>query len=88
MKKTIFLIYVLLTISVAAMAQKHVVVEDYWWNDHPDGYLWSMGTFSTAEVNVAAMIPQDMEGCVIDEVAFYASDISQLTDIKLFVTRK
>ena len=48
MKKTISLIYVLLTISVAVMAQKHVVVEDYWWNDHPDGYLWSMGTFSTA----------------------------------------
>ena len=87
-KKSISLIAVMLTISVAVMAQKHVVVEDYWWNDHPDGYLWSMGTFSTAEVNVAAMIPQDMEGCVIDEVAFYASDISQLTDIKLFVTRK
>lgn len=87
-KRSISLIAVMLTMAVAVMAQKQVVEQDYWWNDQPEGYLWSMGTFSTAEVNVASMIPQEMEGCVIDEVAFYASDISQLTDIKLFVTHK
>ena len=87
-KRSISLIAVMLTMAVAVMAQKQVVGQDYWWNDQPEGYLWSMGTFSTAEVNVASMIPQEMEGCVIDEVAFYASDISQLTDIKLFVTHK
>ena len=36
-KKSISLIAVMLTMAVAVMAQKHVVVEDYWWTDHPDG---------------------------------------------------
>lgn len=88
MKKTIFLIYVLLTISVAAMAQKHVVVEDYWWNDQPDSYVWSSESNFIVNNYAVATMQQEMEGCVIDELAFYATEISRLTDIRLFVTSK
>ncbi|MGM9734072.1 MAG: hypothetical protein ACI3YT_08140, partial [Prevotella sp.] len=58
------------------------------WNDQPEGYLSPTKAAMIVDNSTAAMIPQEMEGCVIDEVAFYATDVEHLTNIRLFVTSK
>ena len=61
-KKSISLIAVMLTMAVAAMAQKQVVKEDYWWNDQPDSYVWSSESNFIVNNYAVATMPQEMEG--------------------------
>ena len=48
--------------AVAAMAQKQVVKEDYWWNDQPDSYVWSSESNFIVNNYAVATMPQEMEG--------------------------